>query len=324
MIRVTAFVLTLLLAGIAADAQSSPSAFKSLSTEPQLVLLDTDIGDDIDDAFALALLLNSPEVKLLGITTTYGDTELRGRLLDRFLAAAHRADIPVAVGPRSKQSNVFSQAAYARQAPECAHPDGVKFMLDIIRAHPGQVTLIAIGPLVTVQSAIQSDVATFRKLKRVVMMGGSVYRGYDHGDQHSTQPDPEWNIAQDIAGAKALFASGVPIYIMPLDSTQIHLPQQQAQKLFAQGSPITDQLTLLYFQWLANANYHPVSATLFDPVAAAYALRPGLCPSQPMHLEVDDKGITRPTSGTPNVNVCLKSDESAFLELLLGRIATAH
>jgi inosine-uridine nucleoside N-ribohydrolase len=130
-------------------------------------------------------------------------------------------------------------------------------------------------------------------------------------------------VAQGIGGAKALLASGVPVYMMPLDSTQIHLQQKQAEKLFGYGSPVTDQLTLLYFQWLAKADYHPIAATLFDPVAAAYAIRPELCPAQPMHLEVDDKGFTRPSEGKPNVNVCLKSDESGFLDFLLGRIAPA-
>jgi len=133
---------------------------------PELAILDTDIGDDIDDAFALALLLRSPEVKLLGITTAFGDTGLRARLTDRYLAAVHRNDIPVAVGRQTTHSNVFSQAAYARQEPEHTHPEAVKFLLDQIKSHPGQITLIAIGPLVNVQDAIARDPATFRKLKR--------------------------------------------------------------------------------------------------------------------------------------------------------------
>ena len=181
----------------------------------QLAILDTDIGDDIDDAFALALVLRSPEIKLLGITTTYADTELRARLTDRYLAAVHRTDIPVAVGRHAPQPKGFTQAAYARQQPERAHPEAVKFLLDQIRAHPGQITLIAIGPLVNVQDAIARDPATFRKLKRVVMMGGSVYRGYGE----NRPPEPEWNIARDPEGAAALLASGVPVFMMPLDST---------------------------------------------------------------------------------------------------------
>jgi hypothetical protein len=161
---------------------------------PELAIVDTDIGDDIDDAFALALALRSPEVKLLGITTAYGDTELRAKLVDRYLnAAACGLNLPVVPGVPTPHSNVFTQAAYASHQPNvgCAvsipfnkeedarwarerkHDDAAGFLLDQIRAHPGHVTLIAIGPLVNVEAAIKRDPATFRKLKRVVMMGGS-------------------------------------------------------------------------------------------------------------------------------------------------------
>ncbi|HEX4284719.1 MAG TPA: nucleoside hydrolase, partial [Terracidiphilus sp.] len=80
---------------------------------PQPVIIDTDIGDDIDDAFALALALKSPELKIVGITTTFGDTEMRARIVDRYLAAVGRADIPVAAGPKSQTDNVMTQKAYA-------------------------------------------------------------------------------------------------------------------------------------------------------------------------------------------------------------------
>ena len=203
--------------------------------ERQLVILDTDIGDDIDDAFALALLLRSPEVKLLGVTTAFGDTELRARLVDRYLQAVGRTEIPVTAGAQTPHSNVFTQEAYAEQAREREHPGSIKFLLDQIRAHPGQITLIAIGPLTNVQVAIQRDPATFRQLKRVVMMGGSVYRGYDSGDpkQINQSPSPEWNIRCDPAGAQALLASGVPVFMMPLDSTQIRLTQVSWHHPFA-------------------------------------------------------------------------------------------
>lgn len=287
----------------------------------QLAILDTDIGDDIDDAFALALVLKSPEIKLLGITTEFGDTALRARLLDRYLGAVGRGDIPIAAGKPTPHSNVFTQAAYAERSPNRKHPDGIEFLLQQIKAHPGQITLIAIGPLVNVGEAIRRDPATFKKLKRVVMMGGSVYRGYDHDGQTNSKPDAEWNIARDPAGAKALLASGVPVFMMPLDSTQIHLEAAEQERIFSFGSPLTDQLTLLYHQWAAHNEMHSQTPTLFDPVAATYAVRPDLCPAQPMRLEVDDKGFTRPVDGAPNAQVCLKSEEKGFLHLLLDRVA---
>src|SRR5580704_5515163 len=84
---------------------------------PQLTIIDTDIGDDIDDAFALALALKSPELKIIGVTTAFGDTELRARLVDRYLAAVGRKDIPVTAGVATPHDNIFTQAAYAQREP---------------------------------------------------------------------------------------------------------------------------------------------------------------------------------------------------------------
>src|ERR1700675_7861 len=87
----------------------------------QLTRIDTDIGDDIDDAFALALALRSPELRILGVTTAYGDTELRARLVDRYLNAVGRRDILVAAGVATPHDNVFTQAAYAEGEPARKH-----------------------------------------------------------------------------------------------------------------------------------------------------------------------------------------------------------
>ena len=300
-----------------ASAQQ-PAASNSKPPEPQLAILDTDIGDDIDDAFALALALRSPELKLLGITTAYGDTALRVRLLDRFLGAVGKGGIPVNAGVATPAQNVFTQAAYAHQIPATGmHADAVNFLLEQIREHPGQITLVAIGPLNNIQAAIERDPGTFRQLKRAVLMSGSVYRGY--GDVHAP-PVAEWNVSRDPEGLRLLLASGVPVFLMPLDSTQIHLETSQREALFAHGSPLTDQLTLLYHQWMAGTEGRPLAPTLYDPVAVAYAVHPELCPMTPLRIEVDAKGFTRPVSGEPNAQVCLQSDEKAFLDLLSSRL----
>jgi inosine-uridine nucleoside N-ribohydrolase len=342
----TAEILFAVVALVAASgaAGQAPAAGRPPFGPPDLVILDTDIGDDIDDAFALALALRSSELRLLGVTTTFGDTELRAKLVDRFLESACDGLIPVIPGAPTPHSNVFTQAAYAhwRAVSDCFGPrfyfpykdkkeedavareqkkdDAAGFILDRIRDYPGQITLIAIGPLFNLQAAIARDPATFRKLKQVVLMGGSIYRGYDGKNGERRPPDAEWNVSRDPAGLRALLGSGVPVFMMPLDSTQIHLETSEREAIFAHGSPLTDQLTLLYHQWLAGTEGHPSAPTLFDPVAVAYAIRPELCPATPMRLEVDDKGFTRPVGGPPNAQVCLQSDEKGFLELLLGRI----
>ncbi len=288
-------------------------------TAPQLVIIDTDIGDDIDDAFALAVALRSPELKILGITTEFGPTELRARLVDRYLSAVGRTGIPVAAGISTPQPNVFTQAAYARQWPARKHLDAVTFLLSQIHAHPGQITLICIGPLFNVQAAIARDPADFHKLRRVVMMGGSIYRGYDGPKTGAHRPpDAEWNIRCDPAGAKALLASGVPVFMMPLDSTQIRFGEPELGRVLAHGSALTNQLSLLYQEW--SSATRRLTPVLYDPVTVAYTLRPKLCPVTPMRLAVDSKGFTRPVAGAPNVQVCLHSDEKRIKRLWLDRI----
>ena len=287
---------------------------------PQLVIIDTDIGDDIDDAFALALALKSPELKILGVTTTFGDTALRARLTERYLQAAGRSDIPVFAGPPSKTDNVMTQVAYAKHGPDKKFGDGAEFILRAAREHPGQITLIGIGPLFTVQAAIERDPASFRKLKRVVIMGGCIERGYDGANGEKRPAEPEWNIDRNPAGAKALFSAGVPIFMMPLDSTQVHLDSKNREAIFAHGSSVTEQVTLLYHQWMAGTPSHSATPTLFDPVAVTYTFRPDFCPTEPMHIDVDDRGMTTRGPGAPNAQVCLHSDESGFLQLLLARL----
>jgi purine nucleosidase len=316
-------VVAMALVSFGADMKGQQAGSIQTSASPQLVIIDTDIGDDIDDAFALALALKSPELKILGVTTTFGNTEMRARLLDRYLSAVGRSDIPVFAGPPSDTDNLMTQAAYARRDPDRKFGDGAEFIVGEAREHPGQITLIGIGPLFTVQVAIERDPAAFKKLKRVVIMGGSVERGYGTDAQGKPKPpEPEWNIDRDPAGARALLASGVPVIMMPLDSTQVPLDAAKREAIFAHGSPLTDQLALLYHQWIGGTPNHSPTPTLFDPVAVTYTFRPDLCPATPMHIDVDDKGLTTQGKGVPNAQVCLQSDEKGFLDLLMQRVAT--
>jgi inosine-uridine nucleoside N-ribohydrolase len=107
---------------------------------------------------------------------------------------------------------------------------------------------------------------------------------------------------------------------MPLDSTQVRLSQHDLEQILAHGSAETDQLALLYHQWVWGNGVQWTSPTLFDPVAVAYSIRPEICPAIPLRIEVDDKGFTRRVDGPPNARVCLKSDESGFRQLLIERL----
>jgi purine nucleosidase len=311
-------ILAILLTTLAVPstfAQTQKPAQSSGAREK--VIIDTDIGDDIDDAFAIALALKSPELEILGISTTFGDTEARAKIVDRLLGEAGRTDIPVLAGAPTHTTNVMNQKRYGEGGHfgKAVHPNAVDFILGQIRRYPGQITLIAIGPLINVGALIDKDPETFLKLKRVVIMGGSIECGY--GELWfcpERGPDAEWNIINDIPSAKKLFLSGVPLYVMPLDSTQLKLDEIKRAYLFKQETPLTDSLTLLYHEWGQQ------TPTLFDPVTVAFILDPKICPVEPMHIRVDDKGFTRKELGAPNARVCMHSDADAFFRLQIGRL----
>jgi purine nucleosidase len=316
LLRSPTFATIIILLSTFCPAQSIQTR---TSSQPEKIIIDTDIGDDVDDAFAVALALRSPELQIVGISTTFGDTETRAKLLDRLLGEAGRTDIPVAVGTSNPQIQTsFSQRAYAEGGhfARQSHPRAVDFLLEQIRRYPGEITLVAIGPLVNVGALVDKDAATFRKLRRVVLMGGSIERGYgDLGYTKPHAPDAEWNIKNDIPSAQKLFASGVPIFMMPLDSTQLKLDEVKRAFLFQAGTPLTDALTLLYHEWGQE------TPTLFDPMTIAYIVNPKLCPVKPMHITVDDKGFTRPGPGAPNAQVCMDSDPEAFFHFYIPRVS---
>jgi len=310
-------ILALFLLTATASLHSQAPLAVPEQTPPEKIIIDTDIGDDVDDAFAVALALRSPELQIIGITTTFGDTETRAKLLDRLLGETGHSDIPVAIGVRTQANNSFTQRAYAEggRFARATHPQAVDFILEQIRKNPGQITLIAIGPLVNVGALIDRDQETFRKLHRVVLMGGSIARRYgDLGYFPDRGPEPEWNIKNEIPSAQKLFASGVPIFMMPLDSTQLKLDEVKRAILFQAGTPLTDALTLLYHEWGQE------TPTLFDAMTIAYILNPKLCPTKPLHISVDERGYTHPEPGNPNAEVCLDSDPEAFFRFHIPRV----
>lgn len=290
---------------------------------PEKIIIDTDIGDDVDDAFAVALALKSPEFEILGFTAPFGDTHTRAKMLDRILTEAGRGDIAVAMGVSSNANLVgFNQRRYAEggKSYRASYRDSTDFILEQIRRHPGEITLVAVGPLPNIGALIDRDIATFRKLKRVAIMGGSfqpIPNPYGLGTPIA--PMPEWNIKNDIASAQKLFTSGVPVVVMPLDSTiGLKLHEVARNLLLAQGTPLTDMLTIVYHQW--HVGTRNTTPTLFDPMVLAWLADPSLCPVTPMHVRVRDDGMTVAENGAPNAQVCLKSDNEAFLRFYMGRV----
>lgn len=278
------------------------------------ILLDTDIGTDIDDAFALALILNSPELDLLGVTTVSGDTQARARLAAKLLWVAGRAVVPVYAG-QPGQPLPIDQARWAEgfTSPALRLSGAAGFLESQFDRRPGEVTLIAIGPLTNVAALLRKDPPVARKIKSIVMMGGSISHGYGS----DPQPAAEYNIAQDPAAAQTVFASGVPIVMAPLDVTaMLQLDFSARRRIFTELTPLTNALAILYHLWGRET---PI---LFDPMAVAMVIDPSLCATRRLAIEVDARGFTRVRpGGEPNATVGVQADPQRFLRFYLSRVA---
>jgi inosine-uridine nucleoside N-ribohydrolase len=278
------------------------------------ILLDTDIGSDIDDAFALALILESPEFDLLGVTTVSGHAEDRARLVAKLLEDAGRQDVPVVAGASGQFIPSFQcRLAEGFKSPSLLPIKAEDFLDSVIKRRPGEITIIAIGPLTNIAALLKKYPDDAKKIKQIVLMGGSVARGY----APNSPPEAEYNIKTDPGGAQVVFSSGVPILMAPLDVTaMLKLDADARHRIFTHLSPITNDLTLLYHLW----NYE--TPTLFDPMAVALVLDPTLCEVKSTAIEVDNLGMTREVKEKPaNAAVALHTDPAKFFQFYLRRVA---
>ena len=141
------------------------------------VILDTDIGSDIDDAWALGFAMLSPDIELLGVTITDGDTRARAKMACKLLHVGGRGEVPVAVGrPTPPPDQIDLQFAWAEDftAKQPVPQSAADFIVETVRRYPGEVTLIAVGPLQNVADALRKDPRLGTALKRVVLMSGSI------------------------------------------------------------------------------------------------------------------------------------------------------
>src|SRR6185295_17847661 len=234
----------------------------------QQVIFDTDIGTDIDDAYALAALTHRPELRVLGVTTVSGDAVARARLAAKLLhvAGGKWATVPVFAGT-SGPTQYMKQVEWADGFTSASlHTSGgVEFMRQQINAHSGEITLIAVGELTNIAALLESEPGIGKKIRAISLMGGSIYRGYAPG----SKPEPEWNIKSNAAAARTVFTSGVPLLVAPLDSTaDLKLTPAMRVRLFARGTPLNDALASLNSIWRHTNTWKAENPTLFDVLAA--------------------------------------------------------
>jgi len=321
--RVLAKAGCLLCAAVLILGRVEPMGAAPAIQRPLPVIIDTDIGDDIDDAFAVTIALADPRLEVLGITTAWGDTRTRTLLARRLVATVGRQDVVVAQGPTTPNTVPFTQRKWAVGAADTTPaPDAIEFIREQARTRPGEITLIALAPLTNIEALQRRDPDALHKLKQVVLMGGSIYAGYNQGGAiPDARPSAEYNVASAPHGLVALLESRIPVKMFPLDSTQIKFDEVRRDRLFAYGSPASDALALLYHQWRLLNSWGQITPTLFDAVPVAWMLQPSTCSLTPMRIAVDEHGYTRPVAGEPNVAVCLSVDENAAQRLIIDTLA---
>ena len=258
------------------------------------VILDTDIGDDIDDTWALALLLHSPELDLKLVTTDYGNTEFRAKIVARLLQIARRTDVPVGVGIKTSDS-VGAQGPWVKdyhlaQYPGRVQRDGVQALIDTIMRSTEPVTLICIGPVPNIKAALQREPAIARRA-RFVGMHGSVHRGYDG----AAKPSAEYNVKCDPDAFRRALTSPWSVTITPLDTCGlVRLDGQKYAAVRNSANPLAQAVIENYRIWCGEEPQRAdtASSVLFDTVAVYLAISEKLLVMEDVGLKVTDDGFT--------------------------------
>jgi purine nucleosidase len=292
-----------------------------VTTAQAPVIFDTDIGTDIDDAYALAALIKRPELKLLGVTTVSSDAVARARLAAKLLhvAGGPWADVPVYAGI-STPAQYMKQVAWANGFTSASlhESGGVEFMRRQINAQPGKVTLIAVGELTNVAALLEVEPGIGRRIRAVSLMGGSIYRGYASG----SKPEPEWNIKSNAKAAQVVFDSGVPLLVAPLDSTaDLKLTPEMRVEIFARGVPLNDALAALDQVWRHTNHWKGNDPTLFDVLAVELVEPRRRYDLRALHIDVDADGLTRVVPDVaPNAGVALNVDPAGFMRAFVDAV----
>lgn len=296
---------------------------------PIPVILDTDIGTDIDDTWALAFLLRCPELDVKLITTASGDTFERARLVARLLEAAGRTDIPIGIGVPLENSPLYQREWVQDYAladyPGQIRPDGLQALADLLRQSPTPVAVIGIGPFPNLAALLLQapDVAANARL---VGMFGSLRQGYSG----SPEAAAEYNVRLYPHACRAVFAAPWEITMAPLDTCgTVQLTGAKYQAVRASPDPLVRAVLENYACWTKH-NQNPLyggfdptqeSSILFDLVPIYLAFSEALVEIERLPIVVSDDGYTRIASGGPVLRCATRwKDLEAFEDLVIARL----
>jgi len=296
------------------------------------ILIDTDIGTDVDDALALALAMKSRDVDLQAVTVVYGDVNLRSKIALKMLRLGGLGNVPVAKGiekPLLREKAVYwaghEGKGFLTPEDEALKADtthAVDMIISKVMGMKGEITLVPIGPLTNIAVAIIKEPHIIENVKEVVLMGG-VTRLCDGFNL----PYREHNINCDPEAAKVVFNSGMPITLVPLDvTTKVTIDREDLERIARVKTSLTDALVgmvKLYLE-IQRRDY----TWLHDPLALAVSLDSSLVKTMDMKVSIETRGeysigqtiATQAKPGETSIKVCIDVDTKRFKDFFMERV----
>jgi purine nucleosidase len=306
---------------------------------PMRVIVDTDPG--IDDALAILLAVASPEIQVDGLTIVYGNCSVEQGAKNALavLELAGQAGIPVYAGSGRPLIEPLRLAVethgtiglgYAQLNPPSVsikQKNAVHFLIDHLLGHPGEISLIALGPLTNLALAFRMEPRLIPAVRHIFIMGGAI----NHPGNQT--PLAEFNIASDPHAAHIVFHSGAPITLVPLDVTyQTILAQRHVDRLLQLDSPVSHFIadaTRFYIQY--HTEHQTIDGcAINDPLALAVVFAPHLVGKTRAYTDVDIAGgvsmgktfadLLNTLGRPPNLDIALSVQADAFMELFIDRM----
>ena len=313
---------------------------------PRKIIIDTDPG--VDDTMAIFLALCSPELELVGLTTIFGNvhTALATTNALRLLEIGGRADIPVAHGADDALTGPFEgpvpfvHGSDGQGDIDLPDPAGAaielsaaQFIVEQLRANPGEITLVPVGPLTNIALALRLEPRITEWVDEVVLMGGNALV------PGNASPAGEANIRNDPEAADLVFGADWPVTMVGLDVTlRVHMTPDHIAEYAAHGNPMSDHITriLPHYRNYFEANYDAKGIFVHDSSAIAYLLDPALFTVRRWPIRVGTQGLGRGKTwpatgggllpaweGRPLVNVCVGVDGERVVQLAAERLRGA-
>ena len=289
------------------------------------ILLDTDVGTDVDDAIAIAQAARSPALDLRGVTTVYGDVHVRARLARKLLDMLGRGEVPVAVGlgqPLTPNKEPYwggwegeGVLTSADDALPLDPRDGITLMLDELAATRESLTLVAIGPLTNIAAVIQRAGALLGRIGEIICMAGTIVAG-----------EEEWNVQCDVDAARIVFESGLPVTLgTRFVVNQPKLLRMHRDRLALSQDAGVQALVVLLDRFLEIKQRD--RTPMYDPVTLSIAYTDEFIQTEAMTLRVEQRGdvltLTPDGEGHARINVSVSVQPEAFVDHLVDLLLAA-